>query len=333
MNIKESRFTEALYYSKDVTKDDILRIAEEIGLTVKNKRMAKDKLIKEFINQNKFEQLYINFKEFLYIPCWQVADHFNMNTEEIDRLAELGVIKEAPKEEQYWDKRSRGYYHANTYPLEVLDNYTEEELKLAYDTAYDNKGYNIRIETETKEEADMLICEMDKVFEITRNPKYYDRRTHGINTYFTIKKPNNSELEKARYRLDVDKKDKEIQKLKSEHKEDKERLIKQIGLFMGIANAKLVDIREKSNKGYALKLENEKLKEENEKLKLELEQSKANRKNAGRKAKFTEQEIAAMQMYKVQGKTMREIAEIFNCSVATVHKWISEHKEKDKIRD
>lgn len=329
MNIKESRFTEALYYSKNVTKNDILRIAEEIGLVVKNKRMAKDKLIQEFINQNRFEQLYINFKEFLYIPCWQVADHFNMNTEEIDRLYELGVIKETPKEEQYWNKHLKEYYSINTYPLDVLDNYTSKELKEAYATAYGNKGFNMRIETETKEEADALIQEIDKIFEITREPSYYSRRTHGINTYFTIKKPNNTKLEKARYRVEVDKKDKEIHKLKSEHKEDKERLIKQIGLFMGISNAKLIDIREKSHESYALALENEKLREENEKLKLELEQSRANRKNAGRKAKFTEQEITTMQMYKLQGKTMREIAEIFNCSVATIHKWIGGQQEDD----
>lgn len=316
---KEDRFIKALYYSKDVTKDDILRVAEEIGLVVSNKRMAKDKLIREFINQDKFQQLCFNFKEFLYVPVWEVADYYNLNTEEVDKLAELGVIKEEPKEKGFWSQASKSEYTANTYPLEVLDNYTEEQLKEAYAAAYSNVGYNIRIETETREEADALIQEIDKVFEITRKPSYYNRRSHGLNTYFTVKKLNNSMLEKTRYRLELDKKEQEIKKLKAKHKEEKAEIIKRIGEIMGIDDAKEVDI---IRKVHSLRNANKELEE----LRLELEQSKLKRKNAGRKARFTEQEIATMQMYQAQGKSMREIAKIFECSVATVHKWIGEHE-------
>lgn len=49
-----------------------------------------------------------------------------------------------------------------------------------------------------------------------------------------------------------------------------------------------------------------------------------NERGAGRKARFTDQEKGAMKMYRIQEKSFREIAEIFNCSVGTVHKIINE---------
>ena len=49
-----------------------------------------------------------------------------------------------------------------------------------------------------------------------------------------------------------------------------------------------------------------------------------NERGAGRKARFTDQEKGAMKMYRIQEKSFREIAEIFSCSVGTVHKIINE---------
>ena len=43
----------------------------------------------------------------------------------------------------------------------------------------------------------------------------------------------------------------------------------------------------------------------------------------GRKQKFTEQDKALIKMYRLQGKTVRELAEIFECSVGLIHKLIS----------
>ena len=42
----------------------------------------------------------------------------------------------------------------------------------------------------------------------------------------------------------------------------------------------------------------------------------------GRKQKFTEQDKALIKMYRLQGKTVRELAEIFECSVGLIHKLI-----------
>ena len=50
---------------------------------------------------------------------------------------------------------------------------------------------------------------------------------------------------------------------------------------------------------------------------------KLNNRNAGRKEKFTESDIYSMKMYKMQGKTYRNIAELYDCSVSTCHKLIN----------
>lgn len=48
-------------------------------------------------------------------------------------------------------------------------------------------------------------------------------------------------------------------------------------------------------------------------------------KKLGRKAKFTDAEIQAIKMVRLQGKSYREIAKQFDCSVGIVHKLINEH--------
>ena len=48
-----------------------------------------------------------------------------------------------------------------------------------------------------------------------------------------------------------------------------------------------------------------------------------NERGAGRKERFTNQEKEMMKMYRVQGKSFREIAEMYCCSVGLVHKIIS----------
>ena len=44
----------------------------------------------------------------------------------------------------------------------------------------------------------------------------------------------------------------------------------------------------------------------------------------GRKQKFTDQDKVLIKMYRLQGKTVRELAEIFDCSVGLIHKLISD---------
>ncbi|MDY4251007.1 MULTISPECIES: Hin recombinase [unclassified Clostridium] len=81
-----------------------------------------------------------------------------------------------------------------------------------------------------------------------------------------------------------------------------------------------------------LKNEIQKLKDENKLLrsnkgvKGSTELKIHNERGAGRKSRFTDQEKETMKLYRIQGKTIKEIAEMYSCSVGLVHKLISEDK-------
>ena len=76
-----------------------------------------------------------------------------------------------------------------------------------------------------------------------------------------------------------------------------------------------------------LKNEIQKLKDENEKLRnsnVISNKKTYNERGAGRKARFSDQEKEMMKMYRIQGKTIKEIAEMYSCSVGLIHKILNE---------
>ena len=81
-----------------------------------------------------------------------------------------------------------------------------------------------------------------------------------------------------------------------------------------------------------LKIEIQKLKDENKLLRSKKGSKGSpdlkihNERGAGRKSRFTDQEKETMKLYRIQGKTIKEIAEMYSCSVGLVHKLINEDK-------
>lgn len=68
----------------------------------------------------------------------------------------------------------------------------------------------------------------------------------------------------------------------------------------------------------------QKLLKENEELKSDKVQKIKNERGAGRKERFKIHEKETMKMYRIQGKSIREIANMYNCSVGLIHKIINE---------
>lgn len=129
----------------------------------------------------------------------------------------------------------------------------------------------------------------------------------------------------------------EVQKLKDENK----KLLKEINRLQKSLNVaqywldehKVDELAIKANdRGFKIKqLEEEiqKLKHENELLRNNKDipiKKVHNERGAGRKSKFTVQEKETMKMYRIQGKTIKEIAEMYSCSVGLIHKIINENQ-------
>lgn len=88
-------------------------------------------------------------------------------------------------------------------------------------------------------------------------------------------------------------------------------------------------IEKQKNEIQQLKDEIQKLKDENKLLKSTkrpIDLKIHNERGAGRKSKFTIQEKETMKLYRIQGKTIKEIAEMYSCSVGLVHKIINENE-------
>lgn len=76
--------------------------------------------------------------------------------------------------------------------------------------------------------------------------------------------------------------------------------------------ARKIEILEKKNKSLERKL----TKANKPKVK--------NERGAGRRRKFTDVEMETMKLYRLQGQTIKEISETYNCSVGLVHKVLNE---------
>lgn len=88
-------------------------------------------------------------------------------------------------------------------------------------------------------------------------------------------------------------------------------------------------IEKQKNEIQQLKDEIQQLKDENKLLKSTkrpIDLKIHNERGAGRKSRFTIQEKETMKLYRIQGKTIKEIAEIYSCSVGLVHKIINENE-------
>lgn len=68
------------------------------------------------------------------------------------------------------------------------------------------------------------------------------------------------------------------------------------------------------------------LKDENDQLKSQVGKPviKHNERGAGRKDRFTLREKETIKMYRMQGKKLNEIADMFGCSIGLIHKIINE---------
>lgn len=215
-----------------VSKDDILHLALECGLDVKP-RLAKSKIIDMIIEHGFYDKLFEYFNEFVTIPSWEVADYYNISTAKVDQLRELGAIKEQPISKEFYSRKDKDYFDANTYPLSVL-NYNEEELKKAYDNAFGGDIYSLRVETKNKNDINQLISIFEKIFIMDKSPITYPHRNEeGAYTYFKVKVLNDSKEAENRWLAEISKLNAEKEKLIREQEERIDKIFNILKVHLG----------------------------------------------------------------------------------------------------
>lgn len=100
-----------------------------------------------------------------------------------------------------------------------------------------------------------------------------------------------------------------------------ERLEKELERKENIIQDLLAEIMEKDEE---IKNSERKYQEITKAYKKDLEKLKEQ--NGGRPQKLTEEEKGSIEMYRVQGKTIREIADLFKCSTRTINRVLAERK-------
>lgn len=221
--------------NSSVTKEDIIRIAEEYGIDFKS-REAKAKIVDKIIESGFYDRLFQEFQEFIYVPVWKVAEYYGFRSDKIDQLRAIGVINTDVKEDSFYSRENRCDVSYNSYPLSVF-NYNKEELEKAYNLAYGQKGYKIRIETTTIEEVESLTNELKKIFVIEYSPISYEHRNEkGYYSYLTVEPLNNSEYEGNKFLNEINRLKKEIKKIKDGYSKEREEIQKKYFDIFGTAN-------------------------------------------------------------------------------------------------
>lgn len=162
-----------------------------------------------------------------------------------------------------------------------------------------------------KSELDAYKKEVNRLQEIYEMAKYWNDKNNV--DQLTIRATNQSrEIEELKEQLKI-----------AKHFNDLNN-VREVTL-RATQRGKTIEKQEKEIQ--VLKNEIQKLKDENKLLKrnsLGKDIKAHNERGAGRKERFSEQDKEMMKMYRIQGKTIKEIAEIYSCSVGLIHKIISE---------
>lgn len=333
--------------NNEVSKQELVDVATIKKLNFK-KNISKEKLVKLIIEQLGEGVILNQFGKRFVVPAWHLKKIYNLTYKQITDLEQLKIFKAVGSYKDY-----------ECYSLESLRYAPEEPLKIWRKKFSDNIN-RVRVEVKDKEELKSFLKRLDDKFEVTDISKLYEHRNEyndkkqGYYAYFNLRSLDTDEaieashtknaeniqlkstiaileksLEEAIKENDDSKKEarktEEFQKLINENFELKCK-VHDLKLEADTSEARYITFEQLYNKQKEVikNLENEIIE-----LKAQLMGEKAwnerkNPRGAGRKARFSEQEKETMKMYKLQGMTIKEIADLYKCAVGTVHKLINE---------
>ena len=307
-------------HGSHVIKEEIIEFAKENNVKIKA-REGKESIINKIINEGLYDKLFEKFKNDVYIPNWVVSRFYGFNYgEEIDQLKNIGVIKEDTIEESYYSRDIKSHVTYNAYPMSVL-NYNDEQLKDAYNLAFNQLDFKLRLETKGTDEIELIEEALKKIFIVKNNPAPYEGRVKGYRTYYNISLLNNSEHEANRFLVNINSLKNEIDRLNKYYEEKIKKIEDRWCNLYGVKS-----IQQAEYNKYLLDSSKEKIEKLKKKIH-ELEQKNKNPRGAGRKSLFSDEKKLAILKDRENGLTINKLAEKYNCSSGTIHKLIHENNK------
>lgn len=298
-----------------ISKDSILTFAKSLDLVLKKSTTKESalNLIFNTVNENLF---FDKFSSRVDVPYWDAAKLNNITYKQLSDLDQLGVINSL---------NYTGYKDCTLYPLSVL-GFAPGELLEIWNNKNKTDFFRTRIETENLDDVHNLINELSKLFEVENVSKPYPHRENakGYYIYLSIRSLNGNitnddykNQENAKLKLETATLKGDIQDLNSKISKIESNVIESETYKNLEAKTKELNLWKDTHMLDAYKIESLEKKIAN------FEANATNNSSGGRPSKFTDQEKETIKMYRLQGKSIRKIAEIFDCSTGLVHKIVS----------
>lgn len=308
------------YSNHIILKAELIEFVLSHGLDVR-KNTAKDKVISLILdNEVLIEKLLDLYSSRIHIPYYIVATQYCLTYYQVEELDHLGIIKSLDF------KSEKG---ATLYPFSILA-YDENYLINEYEKIFKTDFHRTRIEFKNNDEDHVsdFIDKLSNVFDIENMSKLYKKRDdEGYHLYLSIrpktKALNNDSIlasQNANLKTNLS-----IEKAKVAELENRlkalEKDIYTAPQYVELRN-EFNELKTKSKTMRIYEVKYKSLEEDYEKLKADYDvlSSSINSKSSGRPNKLSDSDKELMKMYRMQKKSYREIASLFNCSIGLVSK-------------
>ena len=202
--------------NKPIAKDDIIRFALEQGIKVGGKDSIAS-ILERIDDNDLIDKLYNSFVKYIYIPSWKVAKHYGLESYQLEQLKQNNLIEADTKEGSFYSRESRCNVSYDLYPFDMLFKYNSEHLKELYNNTFNKPSYKLRLGTKTKEDVQIIINELEKVFKVGTYESYENRNKQGYYSYFDIELMNNNEQGTNTLQAKINRLQEEINSLKNEN--------------------------------------------------------------------------------------------------------------------
>lgn len=304
-----------------ILKSSVVTFAENHGLVFK-KNLTKGDLIDLIISNGLENELLDKFASRVDVPYWDAAQLNKLTYKQLNDLHQMKIIEPL---------NYTGYKDATLYPLSVL-GFKDGELLEIWNNKNTTDFHRTRIDIKSDDEIEDIINQLSKVFEIQNVSKPYKHRdSSGYYIYLSMRylnspitNDNYKNEENAKLKLSnsflmgkIEELELKIKSIEADTKESE--TYKYLNDKYNSLKTKFNDFDVNEYKIKMLGNEVEYLKKHNDELEEKIKNS-----SGGRPKKFTDEERETVKMYRLHGKSIRQIAQIFNCSTGLVHKIINE---------